>query len=312
MKVSPYDTTACKDYVTDQIGMEIERAEIASNPPVTRLTENPFTGKELEGTVGLVGPQHDAVPAFAHPYIQPVNNDGKNVLRAGSSVYIDVRNFTRLNRQNEMTVSSNLDYKLATIRGVLTAYWNREGGEDFFALGGFQTVVFSRWLTEVITRRLALELDTQMRVSVIAAWFYLCQFHEEEQLDDRLRVNFVKYISQNMRVSSENVTAITESLKYIPDSTAFISALIEVGDSARLETMNLGLLYSLVGGSWFGANAREIVAVALEHPPTFISMIAIALDERGYRRTVIGRTVENCSRKGDDKNFLYNLRRLPL
>ena len=44
-----------------------------------------------------------------------------------------------------------------------------------------------------------------------------------------------------------------------------------------------------MGNTWFGANAKEILAVALEHPPTWLSLVYIALKERSYKNTSLAK-----------------------
>lgn len=310
MFLTPYQTTVCKDYVVDRIVQRIKEEQALNSTPLHMVETNPLTDKEPEAPVFMVGPDHSDIPPFAHPLFLDMG-----IGREGDEdVVLDVRNFTRLDRNNQLAVSSQLDYKLAVIRGILSHYWRFNAAEDMLNLGHFQVKVYARWLTDVISRRLALTPDIQVRVTVIAAYFYLCMFQDSdiEELDDKQKQKIITIVNRSTGVAAEKVLEITDRLGLMRSVHDFVAALAEVGESARLKDFNLGLLYAVVGGSWFGSNHREIVALGLEHPPTFISLMAMALDERGYRRTVLGKTIEINAKRGDDRNFLYNLRRLPM
>jgi hypothetical protein len=253
----------------------------------------------------MLGPDVTHVPTFAHPIFVKRGEDEEYLV-------IDVRNFTRLTREGQLVTSAHLDMALSKVRAILSAYWYKNDPLDLLGLGDVQITIFARWLTDVLTRRLALTPETQMRVSVISAYYYLCMFSKDVEIDDKTRIKWASKISQATRVSTEVVLEIIERLQMLLNVHDYVAALTSTSDSARFESFNVGLLFTVAGGSWFGANASEIVACGLEHPPTFIALLERAMKERGYRRTTLGRTVEMSTKRGEDKAFLYNLQRLPV
>ena len=50
--------------------------------------------------------------------------------------------------------------------------------------------------------------------------------------------------------------------------------------------------YAILNGGWFGLGARESVAIALEYPPIWVTIISLALNERTYRNSPIAKIVE--------------------
>ncbi|MFO5979474.1 hypothetical protein ACLBSL_32845, partial [Klebsiella pneumoniae] len=53
-----------------------------------------------------------------------------------------------------------------------------------------------------------------------------------------------------------------------------------------------------------GTASRENVGVALEHMPTYITLIYMALADRSYRKTVLSQKVEMVSRSDDASRFI--------
>ena len=81
----------------------------------------------------------------------------------------------------------------------------------------------------------------------------------------------------------------------------------DTGTSPRLASLNAGFLVTAIGGVWFGANARENVAVSLEYPPLFITLVYKALMDRSYHSTMLSRFVEISNRRDAGKDFTRNL-----
>ena len=50
--------------------------------------------------------------------------------------------------------------------------------------------------------------------------------------------------------------------------------------------------------------------MAVEHPPTWLAMVAMATNERGYRNTVIGKLCQLYQKADEVKSFIFNLKQL--
>jgi hypothetical protein len=78
----------------------------------------------------------------------------------------------------------------------------------------------------------------------------------------------------------------------------------EITDSVRLKDFNAGVLFTLLGNTWFGANAKEMIAVATEHPPTWIAMLLSAFTERTFKNSQIAKILERNSFKKLSDDFV--------
>lgn len=304
-----YDTTPCRNYVLTKIAAELARHGVVGAEQF-QSPKNPYKADSTLFNLTTVTPGLADIPPFAHPYQSAV------VAKAGESgqsqVYVDVRNFTRRSREGEVVVSAPLDYELSVLRGMLQLTWSSDAPVDILNLGGYQVTIYARWLSEVLTRRLALPPETQMLATVAAAWFYLCMFIDDavSEITDTDRLRMATQIARATYVGAEDVIRMVDAMPLFKDIAGLITWLRSDGGSARFEDLSVAVLYTAVSGSWFGSNARENVAVAIEHPPTFVAMVTLASEERGYRNTVLGKLAQQYQKADEVRSFLFNIKNL--
>jgi hypothetical protein len=65
-------------------------------------------------------------------------------------------------------------------------------------------------------------------------------------------------------------------------------------------------LLTIVRNSWFGTNAKDYIAVALEHPPTWMAIVYTAIVERTYKNSMIYRVAEKAGKRGGAEEFIKN------
>jgi hypothetical protein len=68
----------------------------------------------------------------------------------------------------------------------------------------------------------------------------------------------------------------------------FCTQCQEATQSVRLNNLNVMTLTSIVGGLWYATNGRELMGVALEHPPTWLMLVERALSDRSYNSSGLG------------------------
>lgn len=299
-----YQTTPCRDYVVDKIVAAIKRQRI-TNLEDFKLLNTPVKNEPISGLFAIT-PRCQEIPAFAHPIV--IEEDDQR------RIFVDMRNFTRLSREGDVVVSSKLDYDLHLLRGWLQSVWLKYSPMELLGLGRYPITIYSRWITEAITRRLALPPEVQMRVSVIVAYFYICMFYEEqsaEALDEKDRLKIGQLVASTTNVNATEVFNIIDTLDILGSVHGLCMTLQAHGGSMRLNDMNPALLYGILSGSWFGQNHRELVAVAVEHPVTWMAIVAKAYGERGYHNTVIGKLAKATDKGDIGKTYLFNILNLP-
>lgn len=295
MFTHPYTTTPCRGYRLDSILHELKRAMIDE-----ALTPAFLPKGDRLPDIWLVTPRNPDIPPFAHPL--PFQHQEREVWA------IDVRGQVRISRMNdELVVTASMDYEQSVIRTLLARHWKNHGSSDLAALGPFPAVVFTRWVAENIARRLTLDPAAQLRLTAIVGFYYHHRFIDATDWGTDSVVKIATHLGRHTRIPTSFLIEVGEQLPYMASASELVDVIQKHGESMRFERFNLGLLYSMFMGAWFGANSREIVAVALEHPPTFMSLIYMALKERSYRKTQFAQVVLVNDKQDAGRTFTYNL-----
>ena len=295
---SAYDTTVCKEYQVGKCALEMARYIGVYGVGVaggrSQLVAVP--GADEYNSFVLMPGVVD-IPPFAHPL---KINDYQNK----PTWVVDNRNFMRISQEGTPVPVDRLACRFNEVRLGLQCVWDVEEPLYINNLGNFQLMLFARWVSEAITRRCGLPPETQMRVSVLCAFHYLCMFRDfTETMEYGEELKMSAQISRATFVPAAEVMSILSDIRPTISINDFVTLLKEQSQSVRLSTMNLALLYTIIGGGWFGTNSRELLAVALEHPPTWVTIITMARAERGYRKTVIGEMVTRYDKGDDAKSF---------
>lgn len=211
--------------------------------------------------------------------------------------YCDVRFCTKLDMRSMQTVVANaMDYAFTLDGTRLCALFESERGKNWLMSQGLLVKSFSSWIAETVARRFSLDHGTQYRLSIASAVYWYSLFFKPEEWNEDTKNKVAMNINRELNIDSVDVFAmldlIEEPFTGIDSFCNFVATKLE---NVRLEKFNTVLLYTLVGGTWMGYNAREVACVALEHVPTFASMVHMAAFERGFNGTVFTKLVE---RKG--------------
>lgn len=310
---SAYDTTPCRDYVLTKI-----KAALESNLHVYGLDGVHF--KMLEHPVAknahpviIVLPSPMEIPTFAHPITVELPNGGQYLV-------IDGRPFMRMRPDHTSYVSSQLDFN--TLRNCAVAEWCavKNGDDALLGLSNIHITVFIRWVSDAIGRRLTLSPEHQIRLTILIGIYYLGlympnTFTDFQKLEEK---NMVRMATQISRATFLRVEDILSTMDEVGEFSNTISGLAEMlrkhGNSSRFDQVNVPFIYSVMyaSGSWFGYNKNEIVAVAMEHPPTFLGMLLSAIDERGYKDTALGRLAKTYNRGDAATTFVTQFWHMPV
>jgi len=291
-----YDTTICQGFVNTvhKTAQALQVAEINGSlvtPP------NQSAIRYVQGGT----PAADAIPAFAHPMLFK-GQGGQDLIG------VDLRAVGRWDpHQNQFVVRNAIEYALLTRRAQLTEVWLGVSGTTLKSLSNLPVTIFSSWLSESIARRFALDAREQLDLAILAAVFYNSQFTDEKILTDDEKNRTAGQIARITRASAEDVFKVMDHVSVVQDLKGFCAMAMDVTGSVRLKDLNAGLVYEILGGTWWGLNAREVIAVAVEHPPTWISVLLAAYNERTFKNSGITKITERPSNKDNGGNFLRSV-----
>jgi hypothetical protein len=290
-----YDTHACNGFQMKKVEDAIKVA--AADGQLTNLEGTRVY--MVEGGASVA----EAVPPFAHPIM---------VERGGSHdtmIVVDVRPFGRFDEaQWKFKVRNDIEYKLALQRAQLTDLWVSRSPAILQNVSPLPLALFSGWFSENVAKRYALDPGDQYKLAIYAAVYYLSLFRDSGTFDDNEKAKTAAAVSRALRVSAQDVMgALDEISELIPtdgNGNLSIAGIVQFCGliskiSIRLKDFNAGVLYSILGGTWYGYNAKEVAAVALEHPPTWMALLVAAFYERTFKHSGITKMVERRSHRTD-------------
>lgn len=295
MQITAYNTLACRAYNTESIERALKLALIEDDlrPAVT-----PNDGKSVRG-VYSVRPGNDHVPAFSHPFRVTIEDNPFYI--------VDARAYTQLQRDGSVTYTNLADYRFQLVRAMLNFHWEI-APQDLLTLGELPPLVFCRWLSEALVRRLGLGPAEQAQIMTVTLfyWYSLFRTDDEGEFSEKEKMRILTRLNQISSIPTTLSMDLVDDIDVMPNLTSYVNTLKKVVNSTRLEKLNEALIFAMLGGSWFGLNAKETIAVATEHPPTFLAIILSALETRSYRKTILGRLVFENDKRGRGEAFTKN------
>lgn len=269
-----YATRACSGIVLNKIEDGLEKLSVMG------YLENNAEHGYLMLTRG------DQVPGFYHPVV--IKNQNKEVV-----VVADYRPYVRYDQNDQMVTTNGFDLNILINRATLNRIWVTKRPEYLRDVGPLAISVYCSWLSENISRKFALTPREQLNVAILAGIFYNCLFTDDAEWNDSDRTKIAVNVSKNTRCSIEDVFTILDKLQGpIRSVGEFCSVVATTLETVRIKDFNVGLLFEIIKNTWFGTNAAEVCCVAIEHPPTWLSLVYNAINERTFKKSGISQIVE--------------------
>lgn len=241
----------------------------------------------------------EMVPSFDHPVVSEAS--GQKI------IYADVRQYGKLSLVDyEFQITNKDGYDAATLRARLQQVWSN-GGQNAIRNMRLPAMAFTQWISSNITKRLNLGPAEQSTLSILAGIFYLSLFADEEG-DEDSKSAITSQVSKNTGIKPAVVKEVVDKVSYIADINDFCTTVHEIIDNVRLKNLNVTTLFPIMGGTWYGANAAQNVAVALEHPPTWVMMVYQATTARSFFHSGLAKMLEQNQYKNEVRSFVISLR----
>lgn len=263
-----YDTIACSGAMISKI---IEPITLSDGK-----TNSSYCG------IGEINGMHrqDRIPSFFHPiYIERLKN-----------IFVDVRPYVGFDKfTQEVFIKNQTGYKLTCLRGALNKIWVIEKPAYLRDISSFPMAAYVAWLSENIARRFALDGAAQYQLSILTAIFYNSHFTDDKDLSSTDKQHLASYLSRQLKLSGEDVYNVLEQYSVIHSIDEYCEAARVITGSVSLQQLNKGTLISVINNTFFGVNASENAAVAIEHPPTWMGILLDAIQNQAfYKKTIIG------------------------
>lgn len=292
---TPMKTTPCSRFDMTATYQGIKRLEIDSAlvPATGALSDIRLVPPGVEG----FQPFRQPITKLDYPNLNvPVVVDGRSILRVDKTpLKLDV-------------------YNHFVLYARLTELWYTKGRSmqvDLLNLGQFPAKIFASWLSGAV-QRLDLDLGQITQFRILASVYYIQLYtplseHPTHDEVERILARVSKLLPAIDIYTLENF--FDGKIPRLNNIFDFVKWVVEKLDTPRLEKLTPDFFYTALGFN-FGPEFREQVAVALEYPPAFLSMVNTACTERTYQKSGLGRIIETLIKKQDDKEFVKNLKQI--
>lgn len=293
---TPYSTLIGSIQNTDRLGKEL--AEIAIQ---TRTDKVPVLQNNPDGVIpyfltGINTPEREA-PIFMHPLLKR-NVVGKDYL------FMDVRPFVKCGDggskeiiEGSVYVSRSQDYEFAKLRMGMTLQWLADV-EDIRNISNYPGIIYSLVIASSLERTFLLDPSEVSRVQIAAYTYWQTLFFAKQELaDESTWKRLVANVITSTKFPAEVVFEITEGFRDVEGFDDFAVRLSQVAGTVKLQRLSAATLLTTLSGIWMGYQQKDLIAVSLEHPPTWNVLIYTSVKDRGYKNTVISNTIERTKRR---------------
>lgn len=301
--ISAYETIATKGNKIAEIKKSLEfiyESQKARN--VNYLNVSKHNGDTLLFEDDDSSRFFEDIAAFAHPILIDTKDGVKTVA--------DVRHFCKVDSYaNEVVIKNLPEYELAENRAIFNQLFATQSPKLLLTASVLPMMTFASWITDNLAKRLSLGLLEQFKLRVISAYYYYCLFSDDEEQSGLEKEKAIGLISRTLRTSYGDTEDVLATIYPIQNLEEFCDTVVERLDSPRVKGLKPAVVIAVVMSTWFGANAREMLAVALEHPPTWMAICLSAATNKIFRNTSIAKTAERNSGRNAE-NLIRSLRSL--
>lgn len=244
------------------------------------------------------------IPPFAHPIMVTDSHHQKTLCT-------DLRFYVTRDAQAseiEKSIRNGTEFNFAKSRAILNLLWvTNRVGEIRIGLS-FAGVVFAALIAQAVTRTYSLDYRDQTAVAIASHFYYQTLFSEETEFSEEAREAMATHTIKATKAPAELVFQVYDKIKEISNVEDFCNTLQTITENVRLKDFNtLGLL-TMMRNVWMATNSKEIISVAVEHPPTWIAMVYSALTERTFKNSTLAKVAETYGKRGAADEFLKNYR----
>lgn len=250
----------------------------------------------------------EKIPLFPHPYFLTTRSEGKRVLATDMRMYMKKHVFDGTLASLPGAIAHLIEYNFTRSRAILNLEWIENDVETLKSNLWFSTMMFGRWLADVLSKAFALDMRDQQIIAIVASYYYQSLFTNEAKPEGE---TFEKWVIHGVKATFSEAKLVEEIYKKMPEVTkidSLVEAIKLATGNVRLQNLEVLSLLTLVKNSWYGTNAKEIISISLEHPPTWMAVVYAALSERSYRSSTIYRIAERVGKGGKADEYLRQYR----
>lgn len=305
-----YDTTVGKSFQMHKVIKAIQESAIrdgAFHHTYGLIQENDY--KTIPWFVAGQTDSEAQIPFFNHPILVDLAEKDEKAL------CIDIRPFAIYNKNamnqditdEALRIRNRMELSLAKLRMATNLIWIDKNPLTLREISFVPMAVFAHWISESVSKRFGLSARDQAIIAIIACYYYYSLFIPREELDSGEVNRLTASTMKSLRFPAILVEEVFSKIAPMTGIKDFCAQVKEITENNRLQAFEEGILVNLLIASWFGTNAREMIAVALEHPPTWIALVYAAFTEKSYKNTVISKIAYRYLGSKGENDFVRSL-----
>lgn len=238
-------------------------------------------------------PSEDNIPFFHHP----LEIELRDPLTKQEKPYIvtDVRTMVTKQFKHEsgtegsFRIRNQADYMFNLSRTAFNTLWLSHPPAMLRDMSHIPCSMYASWIAEAVARRYALNPAEALGVSVIAAIYYQTLFNKNDWFEEDELPKVAQAVARATGAKAQLVFDYLDKIESMTCVRDMCRACHVILENPRLQDFNEGILITIVGNTIFMTSAKEIAAVALEHPPTWIVLSYYSFTERSYKNSTIAK-----------------------
>lgn len=296
----PYQFRALKAYNINKIKEDINKYIVIDYAHIKQretVKLNAFRGDNvsLNSVIlyGLSDIEKD-IPAFNHPVVNTENN----------WIALDLRSTLKLNENKDFyEIRNESEYNLSIRRFILTGIFSTGHMSAVYGLQ-FPHIVYGEWLSDNLTKKFGLDMHDKLKLNILAQIYYTTLFNDFITQEDIEKLGIRN--KDNLFVTSL-LTDVYSSIEKLENIDDFCAACYSVTRNVRLKNLDFIVLANVLGNNWMSSYGKDLVLLALDHPPTWISIVYSALTQKSFKKSYITTIVDKLNKKKRGEEFLQSL-----
>lgn len=268
---SPYQTTLGQHFLIAEQEKEI-RTALVQKQEWLKVDDN---GQTLQ-----IFP-NPSIKKFDHPIPIKLNNDKITYCA------IDLSSFVRVTNAGEFTVANRSIYTLQTIRAALTANLINEGPRGIKSLSPNLIKTYSDLITNAVSMAFNVTTEEVLILRTLSAWMYFSMLSEQEEIGTLELQAVIAKLSRDLNIPASFLSRHLDGHVF-QDVDEFITVIKEKIENTSIQNLNLAMLYTVIAKNlnsavWIGLEKQQLLAIAIEHIPTFVSLVVMCLSEQPFK-----------------------------
>lgn len=287
---SPYDTTIGSKFNTDRSQTAI-RQSLGLNYPWMKINE-------ANKTIFIY--PNSVVPTFSHPLTI-------ETVKGLTYTICDLSSFIRERQEGEYTVANKPLFSLQTIRTVLTADLINNGTRSIKSLSPNVVKTYVDLITSSLSMAFSLNNEEVLALRALSGWMYYSMLHNDPFSGELEFDALVAKLAREINIPSSFLYRYLDQ-EFYKSVGDFLEKIKQKINNPAVQKINEGLFYTVIAKNlnanvWIGLEKQEILAMSIEHIPTFIATLVICLSEQVFKNAGLTKmALRNFTR--DKANFI--------